>query len=76
MGLMQVLSYQNSRALTNQPLNGISPQLSLDKNGVRVGAGLTYTYKQLRVRIEEQYFNAGSVYSSYQTILGIKYALA
>jgi hypothetical protein len=73
---VQVLSYQNSRVLINQPINGISPQLNVDKNGFRVGAGLTYSFRQFRVRVEEQYFNAGSVYSSYQTFLGLKYAMA
>lgn len=76
VGLLQVLSFQNSRALTNQPINGISPQLNVDKDGFRVGAGLSYGFKQFRVRIEEQYFNAGSVFSSYQTFLSLKYVAA
>ena len=75
-GLVQVLSFTNSRALIGVPINGFSPQLNLDKNGFRVGGGLGYTHKQFTVRIEEQYYSAGSTYSSYQTLLGIKYAFA
>ena len=75
-GLVQVLSYQNSRPLVNIAINGITPQLNLDKNGFRLGAGLAYTHKQFTLRLEEQYYNAGSVFTSYQTILGVKYAMA
>lgn len=75
-GLVQVLSFRNSRSLTNIAINGISPQLNVDKDGVRVGGGLAYTNKQFTLRIEEQYYNAGGIYSSYQTFLGIRYALA
>ncbi|WP_127101382.1 hypothetical protein [Legionella sp. km772] len=74
-GLVQVLSFKNSRPLVNIAINGISPQLNLDKNGVHFGGGLAYTYKDLTVRLEEQYYNAGRIFSSYQTLLGIKYAV-
>ena len=75
-GLVQVLSYQNSRPLVSAAINGLSPQLNLDKNGFHVGAGLGYVNKRFTLRVEEQYYNAGSTYSSFQTLLGIKYALA
>ena len=75
-GLVQVLSFQNSRPLVSIAINGISPQLNLDKNGFRLGGGLAYTHKEVTLRLEEQYYNAGNIFRSYQTILGIKYALA
>ena len=75
-GLVQVLSYRNSRPLINSAINGISPQLNLDQNGYRLGTGLAYTNKQLTVRLEEQYYNAGNIFRSYQTLLSVKYALA
>lgn len=72
-GLFQVLSYSNSRPVVSVLLNGISPQLNLDKNGYRVGGGITFHHKQFMARIEEQYYNASKTYQSYQTLLVIKY---
>ncbi len=74
-GLLQVLSYTNSRPVASSTINGISPQLSMNKNGYRLGGGLGFQHKQLGIRLEEQYYNAANTYRSYQTILSLKYVV-
>lgn len=74
-GLIQVLKFSNSRAIVNTPINGISPQLNMNKGGYRLGTGLSYNYKQFTVRLEEQYYSSGNTYRSYQTLLGLRYSV-
>lgn len=75
-GLIQVLQFSNSRETINTPINGISPQLNLNKNGYRLGGGLSFYHKQLTIRIEEQYYQSGGTYSSYETIVGLRYMIS
>ena len=72
-GLIQVGSFSNNRPFAAPLFNGSLPQLNIEKNGYRVGGGITYLYKQFAVRLEQKYYNAGSIYTSNQTILGVEY---
>ncbi|HRD70709.1 MAG TPA: autotransporter outer membrane beta-barrel domain-containing protein [Legionella sp.] len=72
-GLIQVAGFSNSRPLVTPLFNGSLPQLNLDQNGYRVGGGITYLYKQLVLRLEQKYYNAGNNYKSNQTIVGLEY---
>ncbi|KTD74650.1 autotransporter outer membrane beta-barrel domain-containing protein [Legionella waltersii] len=71
--LIQVADYVNSRPIMAQPINGSLPQLIMDKNGFRVGGGLNFTHKQFTVRLEEKYYRAGNIFSSYQTLAALEY---
>lgn len=72
-GLIQVAQFKNSRATLMTPINGSLPQLNMDQNGFKLGAGFVYTHKQLTLRIEEKYYNAANTYTSYQTLAGLEY---
>ena len=71
--LIQVAQFSNSRPTLTTPINGSLPQLNVNQNGFRVGAGLTYSHKQFSLRLEEKYYNAGGVFTSYQTLVGLAY---
>jgi len=75
-GLIQIVHYANSRPLINLPINSTFPQLSMNKNGFKLGGGVAINYKQLTLRLEEQYYNAGGTYTSTQTIAGFKYLMS
>jgi hypothetical protein len=75
-GLVQVLSYHNSRPSIGIAIAGSAPQLDLNKNGVHFGTGFNYTHKQFSLRLEQQYYSAGRTYYSLQTLLGLSYALS
>ncbi|MFT4058695.1 MAG: autotransporter outer membrane beta-barrel domain-containing protein [Legionella sp.] len=74
-GLIQVAQFTNSRPLLNQAIviNGSLPQLNMNKDGFRLGAGVTYSYKNVTVRVEEKYYNASSTFHSYQTLAALEY---
>lgn len=74
-GLIQVVQFSNSRALLNPAviINGSLPQLNLDRDGFRVGGGFVCNYKNLTLRIEEKYYNAGGTFQSYQTLAAVEY---
>lgn len=74
-GLLQVLSFSNSRPVIGAVINGVSPQLSMNKDGYRVGGGLSLNHKNITVRVEEQYYSSAGTYSSLQTIAGIRYTI-
>lgn len=70
--LIQVAGYSNN-APTVAVINGTLPQLNLDQNAYRVGGGVMIHYKRLNLRIEEKYYNAANIFSSYQTIATASY---
>lgn len=72
-GLIQVADYSNSRPIFAQQINGSLPQLNMTKNGYKLGGGVTFHYKQVTLRLEEKYYSAGSLFTSYQTIAGLEY---
>lgn len=72
-GLIQVANYTNTRPIFTQQINGSLPQLNMDKNGYKLGGGVAVQYKQLTLRLEEKYYRAGSLFTSYQTIAGLEY---
>ena len=74
-GLIQVVDFSNSRPIVSPTsiINGSLPQLNMDKNGFRLGAGVSYTYKNVTMRVEEKYYNAGSTFRSYQTLAALEY---
>ncbi len=74
-GLVQVLSFSNSRPILASSVNGISPQLNLNKGGFRLGGGFTTHIKKLSIRLEEQYYNSVNTYISYQTLLSFRYLI-
>jgi hypothetical protein len=74
-GLIQVAHFSNSRSLLNPAsiVNGSLPQLNMNKSGFRLGGGVTYSYKNVTMRVEEKYYNAGSTFQSYQTLASLEY---
>jgi hypothetical protein len=74
-GLIQVAQFSNSRTLINPAviINGSLPQLNMDKSGFRIGGGFVYTYKNLTLRLEEKYYNAGNTFQSAQTLAAVEY---
>lgn len=74
-GLIQVAQFSNSRAILDpaSTINGSLPQLNMNKSGFRLGAGMSYTYKNVTMRVEEKYYNAGSTFQSYQTLAALEY---
>lgn len=71
--LLQVVQFSNSRPLVATQINGTLPELNINQNGFRVGGGFTFMYKQLKLRVEEKYFNAGNLFTSTQTLVGLEY---
>ncbi|VEG92603.1 hypothetical protein [Legionella spiritensis] len=63
MGLIQVARFANDRQIIITPVNGALPQLSLNKDGFRVGGGVQLKYKSLYVRLEQKYYSAGGSYT-------------
>ncbi|ANH13094.1 TPA: autotransporter outer membrane beta-barrel domain-containing protein [Legionella pneumophila] len=72
-GLIQIADFTNSRPILTQQINGSLPQLNMDKNGYKLGAGLIFNYKQMTLRLEEKYYSAGNIFESYQTTAGLEY---
>lgn len=74
-GLIQVAQFSNSRVLVDAAniINGSLPQLNMNKSGFRVGGGIAYTYKNVSMRIEEKYYNAGGTFQSYETLAALEY---
>lgn len=73
-GLIQVLQNPDNRAnlaalsvasLPNSTIN-------LNKNGFSVGAGFSLKYRQLLLRLEQQYYQRGTIYHSNQSIVSIR----
>ena len=54
--------------LPNQSIN-------LDKNGFSVGAGLSWRYRRVLLRLEQQYYQRGSIYHSNQSIASMRFAI-
>lgn len=72
-GLFEVLQYSNSRPILLSPVTGVLPQMTLDENGFRLGAGIGLGYNQVKLRVEEKYYNAGNVFTSWQTQASAQY---
>jgi opacity protein-like surface antigen len=72
-GLVQAADYKATRPLIASPFVGGLPQLNANKNGFKVGAGVTLTHDKLAVRIEQKYYKTGSIYSSNQTLVRMIY---
>ena len=72
-GLIQVAQFSNSRSLVGANINGSLPQLNMNQNGFRLGAGITITHKQFNLRLEQKYYNAEGVFRSNQTLLALEY---
>lgn len=75
-GLIQVAKNSNNRALISSPVVGSLPQLSITKNGYRVGGGIMLQYNKWSVRLEHKYYNASNLYVSNQTLLNVNYAMS
>ncbi|QRN04925.1 autotransporter outer membrane beta-barrel domain-containing protein [Legionella sp. MW5194] len=71
-GLLQVLDFSNSRPALTGVILGPVPEFNLDMNGYKVGGGIAFNYKQYVFRLEQQYFQRGSVYHSNQSTLSVK----
>jgi hypothetical protein len=71
-GLIQIPVYSTSRP-TTPIVNGALPQLIINQNGYRAAAGVTLLHNKFMVRLEEVYYNAGNVFTTYQTIAHLKY---
>lgn len=72
-GLIQVAFFNNSRPLIFEPINGILPQLNLNKDGFRLGGGLTFQGKKMTLRIEGKYYNSGNTFRSTQAVASWEY---
>lgn len=71
--LIQVAEFTNNRPLVTTPINGSLPLLDMNQNGYRVGGGITFNRKQLKVRIEDKYYNANGIFESNQILVGLDY---
>ncbi|VEG89611.1 autotransporter outer membrane beta-barrel domain-containing protein [Legionella spiritensis] len=75
-GLIQVARFANDRQIIITPVNGALPQLSLNKDGFRVGGGVQLKYKSLYVRLEQKYYSAGGSYTNNLTLIKLKYKMS
>lgn len=72
-GLIQVPYFSKSRPILTTAIVGGLPQLELNKNAYKVGAGLVFKQKHYDVRLEQRYYNSANTYMSYLTSLGINF---
>lgn len=72
-GLIQVAQFSNSRPTLLTPINGSLPQLNMNRDGYKVGGGLTFNNKQFTIRLEQKYYNAGNTFTSNQTLVAVEY---
>lgn len=73
--LVQVPYYKNTNPVVATGIIGALPQLNLNQNGYKVGAGFTLRRKELSFRVEQKYYQTGSIYHSNQTFLRVMYNL-
>lgn len=73
VSLLQVLQFSNSRPIVVGQINGTLPELNLNQNAYKFGGGFVFVHKQFRLRVEEKYYNAGSLFTSTQTLVGLEY---
>lgn len=76
-GLLQVVQYANVTPAAAILSAATLPNslVNLNVNGYSVGAGLSWEHKKLLLRLEEQYYQRGSIYHSNQSIVSIRYLL-
>ncbi|TAL64232.1 MAG: autotransporter outer membrane beta-barrel domain-containing protein [Legionella sp.] len=74
-GLFQVVEFSNSRPVLFTPTVGVLPQLFVDQSGFRLGAGVGVNFHDLNFRLEEKYYNAGNVFTSWQTLATVQWML-
>ena len=76
-GLIQVVQKLNNRPLAAALSIGSTPNqdIALNKNGFSVGAGLALHYKKMSLRLEQQYYQRGTIYHSNQSILSFRIAI-
>lgn len=75
-GLIQVLSYQNTRERGIGLFSiGALPDISSRHGGIQIGGGVTLQYKQFTLRLEQQYYERGDIYCSNQTLASLKIAM-
>lgn len=72
-GLIQVVQFSNIPSDLPVPVNGLLPQLNMNKNGFKVGGGLVYNKKQFTLRLEERYYNSAGTFNSFQTTAALEY---
>jgi hypothetical protein len=72
-GLIQVAYYSNSRPTIGAVVNGSIPQLYMNKNGYKLGAGLEMNRKHYTLRLDQQYFNSANTFINNQTTITFKY---
>lgn len=70
-GFLQVANFNTNQSGVPVEFIGAVPGLNLDKNGYKVGGGVSLSYKQYSLRVEQQYFKRGSIYSSNQTTVSL-----
>jgi hypothetical protein len=74
-GLLQVVNLNNypSQSLFawGLPTNSLT-DTGVDTNGYKVGGGLSLNYKQVVLRLEQQYFQRGALYHNNQSIVSFK----
>ncbi|MCA0402356.1 MAG: hypothetical protein LCH30_01030 [Proteobacteria bacterium] len=75
VGLIQVLSFDNSRNLLPIGFIGPAPALNLDMNGYKVGGGINLTYKRYLLRFEQQYFERSSAYRANQSTVTFRVSI-
>jgi opacity protein-like surface antigen len=73
-GLIQVAYFSNSRQIINiANLLGSVPQLEMNKNAFRLGAGISFKLKHLTLRLEQKYYNAAGTFTSNNTLVSLSY---
>jgi hypothetical protein len=72
VGLIQIPVYANSRP-TYPIVNGALPQLFINQSGYRAVTGVTFSHHKFMIRLEEIYYNAGNVFTCYETVANLTY---
>lgn len=74
-GLIQVADSYNSRPLIGDVIVGSLPQLSVNQNAYRLGAGVSFIGQQWSLRLEQKYYNSKGTYTNNQTIVNFTYQI-
>ncbi len=73
-GLVQVVNYSNSRPIVNTvAIIGALPQLEMNQDAYRLGAGVSLRFKKFTLRLEQKYYNAGRTFTSNDSLINLSF---
>lgn len=74
-GLLQVVQFSNSRPVVSGTVEGALPVFNLNQDGYNLGGGINITYKQVTLRLLQEYYKRGHVYHSNQSTVSLKISI-